>query len=64
MLDKSFNIVKNSKDDGYQCGIPSIVYRFFVKKKSFGGANTPAQSETLPTRDKSAIKSEGPNQEF
>ena len=30
--DKAFNIAKNLKYDGYQCGIPSMVYSFFDKK--------------------------------
>ena len=34
LLDKSFNIAKNPKYDGYQCRLASIVYRFFDKKKS------------------------------
>ena len=35
--DKSFNIPKNSKYDGYQCGLVSMVHNFFDKKIS-GGA--------------------------
>ena len=27
--DKAFNIAKNPKDDGYQRGPPSMVYKFF-----------------------------------
>ena len=30
--DKAFNIAKNSKNDGYQRGLASIVYKLFVKK--------------------------------
>ena len=33
LRDKSFNFTKNSKYDGYQHGPPSMVYRFFEKKK-------------------------------
>ena len=33
--DKSFNIAKNSKFDGYQRGLASMVYKFF-DKKAFG----------------------------
>ena len=29
--DKSFNIPKNSKYDGYQCALVSMVYNFFDK---------------------------------
>ena len=32
LRDKAFNIAKNPKYDGYQCGLASIVYRFFDKK--------------------------------
>ena len=53
MRDKAFNIAKNSKYDGYQRGLPSVVYKFFDKK-------TPAKS-ALATRNKfarSSIKNE------
>ena len=36
--EKQFNIVKNSKYDGYQRGLASMVYNFFDKKSS--GSNT------------------------
>ena len=35
--DKAFNIAKNSKYDGYQRGLTSMIYKFFDKKSS-GGA--------------------------
>ena len=35
--DKSFNIAKNSKCDGYQSGLASIVYKFFNKLSSGRG---------------------------
>ena len=31
LRDKTFNIAKNSKYDGYQRGLPSRVYKFFDK---------------------------------
>ena len=34
MIDKAFNIAKNSKYDGYQSGLSSMVYKFFDKKNS------------------------------
>ena len=34
---KAFNIAKNSKSDGYQRGIASMVYEFFDKKTSGSG---------------------------
>ena len=30
--DKAFNIAKNPKSDGYQCGLALMVYKFFDKK--------------------------------
>ena len=40
--DKAFNIAKNSKYDGYQRGLASMVYKFFDKKSKGGGiANEP-----------------------
>ena len=41
--DKSFNIAKNQKYDGYQRGLASMVYKFFDKKSSA----TRSWSETL-----------------
>ena len=32
LRDKAFNIAKDPKYDGYQRGLPSMVYRFFDKK--------------------------------
>ena len=37
--DKTFNIAKNPKYDGYQRGLASIVYKFFDKKCSDSGVN-------------------------
>ena len=39
LRDKAFNIVKNPNYDGYQRGVPSIVYTFFDKKSSRNGVN-------------------------
>ena len=36
LRDKAFNIAKNPKYDGYQRGLPSMVYKFFDKKSSSG----------------------------
>ena len=35
--DKAFNIAKNPKYDGYQRGLPSMVYKFFDEKSAWGG---------------------------
>ena len=37
LRDKSFNIAKNPKYDGYQRGVPSMVYIFFDKKTAVSG---------------------------
>ena len=34
LRDKTFNIAKNHKYDGYQRGLASMVYRFFDKKST------------------------------
>ena len=34
---EAFNIDKNAKSDGYQWGLASVFYRFFVKKKLSSG---------------------------
>ena len=36
LCDKTFKIAKNSKYDGYQCGLASLVYNSFDKKSSGG----------------------------
>ena len=33
LRDKTFNIAKNPKDDGYQRGLASMVYNFLIKKR-------------------------------
>ena len=37
LRDKAFNIAKNRKYDGYQRGLPSIVYKFFDKRPTGSG---------------------------
>ena len=32
LLDKAINIAKDPKYDEYQCGLASMVYKFFDKK--------------------------------
>ena len=41
--DKTFNIAKNPKYDGYQRGLASMVYKFFDKKSTGGGVNIPLE---------------------
>ena len=43
LRDKTFNIVKNPKYDGYQRGLASMVYKFFDKKSKGGGVNIPLE---------------------
>ena len=40
LRDKTFNIAKNPKYDGYQRGLASMVYNFFDKKSTGSGVNT------------------------
>ena len=37
LRDKAFNIVKNLKNDEYQCGVASVVHKILDKKKTFSG---------------------------
>ena len=37
LRDKAFNIAKNLKYDGYQCGLASMVYKYFDKKTPGSG---------------------------
>ena len=37
LRDKAFNIAKDSKYDGYQRGLASMVYKFFDKKTADSG---------------------------
>ena len=39
LRDKAFNIAKNLKYDGYQCGLASMVCTFFWWKTSGGAVN-------------------------
>ena len=40
MRNKAFNIPKNSKHDGYQRGLTSVVYKSFVKMSIVSGFNS------------------------
>ena len=41
LRDKAFNIAKNPKNDGYQRGLASVVYKFFDKNSKDSGVNIP-----------------------
>ena len=43
LRDKTFNIAKNPKYDGYQRGLASMVYKFFDKKSKGSGVNIPLE---------------------
>ena len=45
LRDKSFNIAKNPKHDGYQMGFASMVYKFLDKKSASSGVNMHANNE-------------------
>ena len=41
LREKTFNIAKTSKYDGYQRGLTSMVYKFFDKNSAGSGVNIP-----------------------
>ena len=43
LRDIAFNIAKNTKYDGYQRGLASMVYTFFDKKSTGSGVNIPLE---------------------
>ena len=45
LRDKAFNIDKNTKYDGYQRGLASMVYQLFDKKSAGSGLNMLANNE-------------------
>ena len=47
LRDKAFNIAKNSRYDGYQRGLASMVYKFFDEKSAGSDVNTHANNEKL-----------------
>ena len=52
LRDKTFNIAKNPKYDGYQRGLPTMVYKFF-DKKSKGSGVTPS-NKSIPQNEQLA----------
>ena len=47
LRNKAFNIAKNLKYDGYQCGLASMVYKLFDKKTSNGAIKNKELAEEL-----------------
>ena len=45
MCDKTFNIAKNQKYEGYQTGLASMVYKFFDKTISGSGIKNENMSD-------------------
>ena len=45
LRDKAFNIAKNSKYDGYQTGLASMVYKVFDKNSAGSGVNMHTNNE-------------------
>ena len=52
LRDKAFNITKNSKYDGYQRGLASMVYRFF--DKSTNGSSVTLANKSIPQNEQLA----------
>ena len=47
LRDKMYNIASNSKSDGYQRGLASMVYKFFDKKSMGSGIARDTKSQVL-----------------
>ena len=45
LRDTAFKIESNPKHDGYQRGLPSVIYRFFDKKSTGSGVNQQLANE-------------------
>ena len=45
LRDTTFKIERNPKHDGYQRGLPSVIYRFFDKKSTGSGVNQQLANE-------------------
>ena len=60
LRDKAFNIAKNPKYDGYQCGLTSMAYKVFDKKSfntdTLGGPVIRVRSDALATQKFSYVK--------
>ena len=46
---KAFNIAKHPKCDGYQCGLASMVFKYFDKKTSGNGIKNENTSDQRPS---------------
>ena len=51
LRDKTFNIAKNPKYDGYQRGLASMIYKWFDKKSQGGGVNIQVKNNEQLTKE-------------
>ena len=58
LRDKTFNIAKNPKYNGYQCGLASIVYKFFDKKSAASNTSRHAYNSKCMSNQQLADKLE------
>ena len=56
LRDKAFNIAKDTKYDGYQRGLGSMVYKFFDKKSAGSGAKHVNNNAKLATLNQQLAK--------
>ena len=56
LRDKAFQIASDSKYDGYQRGLASMVYKFFDKKSSGGGITNESNYQLADELHKPIIK--------
>ena len=54
--DKTFNVAKDRKYDGRQCGLASMVYKFFDEKTSVGGIKNISNKELAEELHKRIIR--------
>ena len=56
LRDKSFNIAKNPKYDGYQRGLASMIYKFFDKKTAGSGTKSMPNQQLADELHKPVIR--------
>ena len=56
LRDKAFKIASDPKDDGYQRGLASMVYKFFDKKSSGSGISNESSYQLADELHKPIIK--------
>ena len=58
LRDKAFEIASNSKYDGYERGLASMVYKFFDKKSTGSGVTTLANKSALKSMPNEQLSNE------